>query len=88
MDEVIVEDYKVDAGDFGIRMARLEGIVAKGLTGAKVVEVDAVIVNIHGASVDLRAFVQDRALDAMIEAIKNQWWSNTMHRREAVGERA
>lgn len=89
MHEVVVEEYKVDAGDFGMRNARLEGIVCKGITGLNVVEVDAVIVNIHGVQVDLRAFVEGaRALDAMKEALKNQWWTDSLYRREAVGERA
>lgn len=88
MAEVIIPDYKMDMGELGHRLVRLEAVTIKSFTGAHLIEIEAVLVNAHGVMVDVREFVQPRALDAMIERVRNQFWTDAMHRREAVGERA
>lgn len=88
MDEVVVEEYKTEAGGYGTFVVRLEGYVWKTITQASVPEVDAVIAIIDGQRVDLRKRVLPNLLDAMKEAIKSQWYMDKMHRREAAGERA
>ena len=80
--------YKIDLGDLGQRDVKVHAQVITGLTGKLMLDVERVMINVHGVETDIAPFISVSRMLAICEALKHQYWAEMLRGREAVGETA